>query len=81
MKLTNIVLIPGDGIGPEITVAVKRVLDAAGASITWIERQAGVSALASGADVLPSSTLEPFARIKSLSKDPAPHRLAKASLL
>jgi len=58
MKLTNIVLIPGDGIGPEITVAVKRVLDAAGASITWIERQAGVSALASGADVLPSSTLE-----------------------
>jgi isocitrate dehydrogenase (NAD+) len=58
MKLTNVVLIPGDGIGPEITVAVKRVLHAAGASITWIERQAGIAALNSGDDVLPSSTLE-----------------------
>lgn len=57
MKQTNIVLIPGDGIGPEITVAVQRVLDAAGASITWIERQAGIAALTSGEDVLPGSTL------------------------
>jgi len=57
MKQTNVVLIPGDGIGPEITVAVKRVLDAAGASITWIERQAGIAALTSGEDVLPGSTL------------------------
>jgi len=58
MKETSIVLIPGDGIGPEITVAVKRVLVAAGANVNWIERQAGIAALAAGEDVLPNATLE-----------------------
>jgi len=58
MKTYPIVLIPGDGIGPEITVAVKQVLAAAGAAIEWVERQAGVAALAVGSEVLPESTLE-----------------------
>ncbi|MDH4352257.1 MAG: isocitrate/isopropylmalate family dehydrogenase, partial [Gemmatimonadota bacterium] len=35
-----ITLIPGDGIGPEITDAVLRILDAAGADIRW-DRQYG----------------------------------------
>ena len=48
MKHYSIVLIPGDGIGPEITEAVKRVLAAAGANIEWIERKAGVAAIADG---------------------------------
>lgn len=59
MKETNVVLIPGDGIGPEITVAVKRVLAAAGgAKVNWIEHQAGIAALTAGDDVLPAATLE-----------------------
>src|SRR5690606_35994132 len=41
MKHT-VVLIPGDGIGPEVTRAVKKILAAAGADIEWIERTAGV---------------------------------------
>ncbi len=58
MQETKVVIIPGDGIGPEISLAVQRVLDAAGAKITWIEHQAGVVALAAGDEVLPDATLE-----------------------
>jgi isocitrate dehydrogenase (NAD+) len=52
------VLIPGDGIGPEITAATLRVLDAAGAEIDWVERQAGIAAMETAGDVLPEDTLE-----------------------
>ena len=58
MKTHSAVLIPGDGIGPEITAAVRRILDAAGAPLEWVERKAGVAALESGPDVLPDSTTE-----------------------
>ncbi len=58
MKKHSAVLIPGDGIGPEITAAVRRILDAAGAPIEWVERKAGVAALEDGPDVLPESTME-----------------------
>ncbi len=54
----KVVLIPGDGIGPEITDAVKRIMKAAGAQVEWVERLAGQNALNAGEDVLPSSTVE-----------------------
>ena len=55
----NVVLLAGDGIGPEVADATKRVLAAAGADIHWIERAAGVAALDTGADsVLPPETVE-----------------------
>ena len=41
----NVVLIPGDGIGPEVTEAMTRILSAAGADIDWVQRQAGLAAL------------------------------------
>ena len=53
------VLIPGDGIGPEVADATCRVLDAAGANIQWVIRQAGLAAVQQGADsVLPPDTVE-----------------------
>ena len=58
MKKHSAILIPGDGIGPEITAAVRRILEAAAAPIEWIERKAGVAALEGGPDVLPESTME-----------------------
>ena len=58
MKATTIVALPGDGIGPEVTSAVQRVLAAAGAPITWETRQAGLTALAAGEEVLPAQTLD-----------------------
>ena len=53
------VLVPGDGIGPEVCDAVIRVLDAAGAEITWERQLAGLAALEAGEDaVLPDATSE-----------------------
>ncbi len=43
----SVVLITGDGIGPEVTEAVTRILSAAGADIDWVQRQAGLAALGS----------------------------------
>ena len=58
MKERSIVLIAGDGIGPEVTVAVQAVMDRAGAGIRWIPKQAGLAALADGSDVMPQDTLD-----------------------
>ncbi len=41
----TITLIPGDGIGPEVTEAVVRILTAAGVEIEWDRHDAGVTAL------------------------------------
>ncbi len=54
----RVTLIPGDGIGPEVSEATQRVLDAAGVGIEWDVRQAGMNALESQGDVLPEATLE-----------------------
>lgn len=52
------VCIPGDGIGPEVTAAVLRVLDAAEANLEFEEHHAGLAALSDGHEVMPESTLE-----------------------
>ena len=62
MKEYPVVLIPGDGIGPEITDAVVRVLAAAGANLRWIPCQAGMAALADGNEVLPEATTDAIRR-------------------
>src|SRR3954464_2793549 len=48
MAKHTIVLIPGDGIGPEVMAATRRVLEAAGLSVEWVELPAGASALEQG---------------------------------
>jgi isocitrate dehydrogenase (NAD+) len=58
MTTHQIVLIPGDGIGPEVAAATARVLEAAGAPVTWVEHPAGIAALESVGEVLPESTLD-----------------------
>lgn len=53
------VLIPGDGIGPEVTESVVRVLEAAAAPVEWKECRAGLDALEHGEEsVLPTSTVQ-----------------------
>ena len=58
MAKHKVVLIPGDGIGPAISVAVKRVLASAGADIDWEEHLAGLTALEKHGEVLPDRTLD-----------------------
>ena len=58
-KLHDVVLIAGDGIGPEVMRAVRRVLESAEAPLRYTECFAGESALALGhSDLLPSETVE-----------------------
>jgi len=70
MKKYRIVLISGDGIGPEITEAVKKVLSAAGARIEWVGEKAGVAALAEGLDVMPEKTLDSIRQCRLALKGP-----------
>jgi isocitrate dehydrogenase (NAD+) len=71
MTAHQAVLIPGDGIGPEVTAAVCRILQAAEAPIEWNEQQAGLAALQAGSgDVLPDETLEAITRCRVALKGP-----------
>jgi isocitrate dehydrogenase (NAD+) len=57
-QLHDVVLIAGDGIGPEVMHAVRRILEKAEAPLRYTERFAGESALALGhTDLLPEETL------------------------
>ena len=57
MTTHTVVLIPGDGIGPEVADAVRRILDAAQAPVQFVARYAGQAALDRGQDdLLPEET-------------------------
>ena len=71
MAKHTIVLISGDGIGPEVTAAARRVLEAAGLSVEWVELPAGAVALEQGfEDVLPGRTLAAIKAHKVALKGP-----------
>ncbi len=64
-------MIPGDGIGPEVAGATRRVLDAAGLDAEWVEMPAGASAVEKGyGDVLPKETLAAISRHRVALKGP-----------
>src|SRR4051812_29654262 len=67
---TPVVLIPGDGIGPEVTAAMKRVLEAAGADVAWVEADAGLGAAERFGNPLPSATLDQVRRYRVALKGP-----------
>ena len=66
----KITLIPGDGIGPEITNATINVLDHSGVNIEWETVEAGVSALEKYKDPLPQEVIDSIARTKVALKGP-----------
>jgi len=53
----RVTLIPGDGTGPELTEATRRVLEATGVELEWDVRQAGVDVMAEAGTPLPDETL------------------------
>ncbi len=70
-NLHDVVLIAGDGIGPEVSAAVQRVFEAVGAPVRFIEHHAGVVALSHGhADVLPEVTLDAIREHRLALKGP-----------
>ena len=69
--MTHVVtLIPGDGIGPEITEAVVTVLTRAEAPIAWDRQIGGVAALEEVGDPLPDATLESIRKNRVVLKGP-----------
>jgi len=55
----QITLIPGDGIGPEVAAATKRIVEATGVHIEWEEMPAGIAAVEAGYDdALPQVTVD-----------------------
>jgi isocitrate dehydrogenase (NAD+) len=59
----RVTLIPGDGIGPELTEATRRVLEATGVNFEWDIQEAGADVMAAhGGNPLPDETLESIRR-------------------
>ena len=66
----TLTLIPGDGIGPEVTTAVTSVLDAAGVKIDWDRQEAGVTAFEKTGHTLPTELLDSVRKNKVALKAP-----------
>ena len=66
----NVVLIPGDGIGPEVVDAARRVLDATGVEFVWQMGQVGEVAIASQGTPLPDSTIDHIRKVGIALKGP-----------
>jgi len=66
----TITLIPGDGIGPEVTNAVVKVLETAGLQVAWEPQAAGVLAIEQSGNPLPPALLDSIARTKVALKGP-----------
>lgn len=70
-------LIPGDGIGPEVTSAVLRILSAAGVSIEWDRHDAGVTAFERSGHALPPALIESIRQHKVALKGPVTTPIAE----
>ena len=74
---TTVTLVPGDGIGPEVTAATVRVVEAAGADLEWESHVAGAEALARVGDPLPDELLESIRRNRVALKGPVTTPIGK----
>jgi len=66
----RVTLIPGDGIGPELAEATRRVLDATGITFEWEVQEAGEATIASEGTPLPERVLESIRRNRIALKGP-----------
>lgn len=70
MAQHTVTLIPGDGIGPEISEAMRAVVAASGADIAWKQAEAGLPAIEQYGTPLPASTIEAVHKNKVAIKGP-----------
>ncbi|MGH9328216.1 MAG: NADP-dependent isocitrate dehydrogenase [Terriglobia bacterium] len=67
----RVTLIAGDGIGPEVTLAARRIIEAVGAAIEWDEREAGAEVFKRGLPSgVPPETIESIRRTRVVLKGP-----------
>src|ERR1700742_695905 len=68
----RVTLIPGDGTGPEIAEATRRVLEATGVEFDWEVQNAGTDVIAQSGTPLPDTVLDSIRRTKTAIKGPVP---------
>src|SRR5690349_104707 len=66
----TVTLIPGDGIGPEVTAAAREVVAASGVAITWEEQEAGAVAVEKYGSPCPDEVLQSIQRNRIALKGP-----------
>ena len=66
----RVTLIPGDGIGPEVTAAASKVVEATGVDIEWDVQEAGMTAIDRGEEPLPEAVLASIRDTKVALKGP-----------
>ncbi|HEY5161619.1 MAG TPA: isocitrate/isopropylmalate dehydrogenase family protein [Terriglobales bacterium] len=66
----DVTLIPGDGIGPEVSAAAVRILEATGVKFNWDRQEAGADAYEKYHEYLPQSLIDSFERTKVGLKGP-----------
>lgn len=70
MSKRSIAVIPGDGIGPEITAATISILESVGFHADWVHFDAGLAAIAKGLSPMPEQTIEGVRAIGIALKGP-----------
>jgi isocitrate dehydrogenase (NAD+) len=70
MNKHTITLIPGDGIGPEVTAAARRCIEATGVKVSWEQVNAGEETGAKSGNILPEEVLDSIKRTKVALKGP-----------
>ncbi len=73
----TVTLIPGDGTGPELVEAARRVLEATGVEFEWDYQEAGIKAFEREGTPLPEAVLESIRRNKVALKGPMTTQLGK----
>src|SRR5687768_8439592 len=68
--MTTVTLIPGDGIGPEVTAATRKVVEALGVAIEWEVHEAGAPAIEAHGTPLPDHVLRSITTNKVALKGP-----------
>jgi isocitrate dehydrogenase (NAD+) len=70
MALHTITLIPGDGVGPEVSEAARRAIDAAGADIEWEIHDAGLGVMEKYGQPMPDHVIDSIRRNRVAIKGP-----------
>lgn len=70
MSKQRIAVLPGDGIGPEITEATINILEASGFEAEWVFLDSGLTAYEKGLDPMPQATIDAIREIGTALKGP-----------
>ncbi len=80
MSKRRVVLLPGDGIGPEVVDVARRVVEASGPEIEWVPMEIGAVAFDKYGDALPTDVLDEIRRCGVALKGPTTTPIAKGHI-